>query len=52
MHVMQNHSLVDLFEVAVVASVLVVVVKIKVKVKLSLCLTKHHTMKICWGVEI
>jgi hypothetical protein len=45
---MQNHSLVDLFEVAVVASVLVVVVKIKVKVKLSLCLTKHHAMKTYW----
>jgi hypothetical protein len=24
----------------------------KVKVKLSLCLTKHHTMKAYWGVEV
>jgi hypothetical protein len=22
------------------------------KVKLSLCLTKHHTMKMYWGVEV
>jgi len=22
------------------------------KVKLSLCLTKHHAMKVYWGVEI
>jgi hypothetical protein len=26
--------------------------KVKVKVKLSLCLTKHHTMKMYWGVEV
>jgi len=25
---------------------------VKVKVKLSLCLTKHHTMKTYWGVEV
>jgi hypothetical protein len=25
---------------------------VKVKVKLSLCLTKHHTIKAYWGVEI
>jgi hypothetical protein len=25
---------------------------IKIKVKLSLCLTKHHDMKACWGVEV
>jgi hypothetical protein len=24
----------------------------KVKVKLSLCLTKHHTMKTYWGMEV
>jgi hypothetical protein len=24
----------------------------KVKVKLSLCLTKHHAMKVYWGVEV
>jgi predicted nucleic acid-binding protein len=24
----------------------------KVKIKLSLCLTKHHSMKACWGVEV
>jgi hypothetical protein len=28
------------------------VVKVKVKVKLSLCLTKHHAMKMYWGVEV
>jgi hypothetical protein len=27
-------------------------VKVKVNVKLSLCLTKHHTMKAYWGVEL
>jgi hypothetical protein len=26
--------------------------KVKVKVKLSLCLTKHHDMKTCGGVEV
>jgi hypothetical protein len=26
--------------------------KITVKVKLSLCLTKHHTIKTYWGVEV
>jgi hypothetical protein len=26
--------------------------RVKVKVKLSLCLTKHHTMKAYWGVEV
>jgi hypothetical protein len=25
---------------------------VKAKVKLSLCLTKHHTMKTYWGVEV
>jgi hypothetical protein len=25
---------------------------VKVKVKMSLCLTKHHTMKTYWGVEM
>jgi hypothetical protein len=25
---------------------------VKVKVKLSLCLTKHHAMKMYWGVEV
>jgi len=25
---------------------------IKVKVKLSLCLTKHHAIKMYWGVEV
>jgi hypothetical protein len=30
----------------------VVKVKVKVKVEFSLCLTKHHTMKTYWGVEI
>jgi hypothetical protein len=24
----------------------------KVKINLSLCLTKHHTMKAYWGVEV
>jgi hypothetical protein len=27
-------------------------VLIEVKVKLSLCLTKHHAMKMYWGVEV
>jgi hypothetical protein len=27
-------------------------VKVKVKVKVSLCLTKHHAMKMYWGVEV
>jgi len=27
-------------------------VKVKLKVNLPLCLTKHHPMKTCWGVEI
>jgi hypothetical protein len=27
-------------------------IEVKVKVKLSLCLTKHHTMKTYWGVEV
>jgi hypothetical protein len=30
----------------------VMLVKLKVKVKLSLCLTKNHTMKTYWGVEV
>jgi hypothetical protein len=30
----------------------VLLLKVKVKIKLSLCLTKHHTMKTYWGVEV
>jgi hypothetical protein len=26
--------------------------KLKAKLKLSLCLTKHHSMKAYWGVEV
>jgi hypothetical protein len=28
------------------------VMKIKLEVKLPLCLTKHHTMKEYWGVDV
>jgi len=47
MSVALEYSLVT--ELVFIEGVLLIV---KVNVKLSLCLTKHHTMKTYWGVEI
>jgi hypothetical protein len=38
--------------VSVPPSVCVGKVKVNVKVELSLCLTKHHAMKTCRGMEV
>jgi hypothetical protein len=42
----------NLWKEAGVAYIKVGKVKVKVKIKLSLCLTKHHTVKTYWGVQV